>query len=349
MSVRARGRSFQADFKLGDVRHRESFPTFEEAEAYEYECRLAYSLGKPIPGRSVSPRERTKVETISGLIDYVTETRWNRLKSRHAINAPRQARMFADWIGPKVSVAEALTDDRVRAYVQYRLHTTRNAESTINRHLAVIGCLARAALKLRLIDHAPEINKGVEGQGRMRVFTEDEQLLIVTTLRQWGYPDQADLMVWLADTGMRRGETERLLWRDIDLKHGTVTIPGEIAKNYTERTIGLTKAALEVLARMKERHGSAPGPFEWHKRKQSLTAHLWQRLRGHFPTWMDKECVLHTWRHTCASRLVRNGVSLYAVQRWLGHKSPLMTQRYAKFAPADMRGLAEVLDRRLAA
>ena len=37
----------------------------------------------------------------------------------------------------------------------------------------------------------------------------------------------------------------------------------------------------------------------------------------------------HDLRHSCGSELVRNGVSLYVVQKILGHKSPRMTQRYA--------------------
>ena len=37
----------------------------------------------------------------------------------------------------------------------------------------------------------------------------------------------------------------------------------------------------------------------------------------------------HDLRHSCGSELVRSGVSLYVVQRILGHKSPRMTQRYA--------------------
>ena len=38
---------------------------------------------------------------------------------------------------------------------------------------------------------------------------------------------------------------------------------------------------------------------------------------------------LHDLRHSCASQMVRHGVSLYVVQRILGHKSSRMTQRYA--------------------
>lgn len=42
-------------------------------------------------------------------------------------------------------------------------------------------------------------------------------------------------------------------------------------------------------------------------------------------------------RHTFASWLVQKGVSLYEVQRLLGHKTGQMTQRYAHLAPDNLR------------
>lgn len=38
-------------------------------------------------------------------------------------------------------------------------------------------------------------------------------------------------------------------------------------------------------------------------------------------------------------------VELYAVQRLLGHKSPIMTQRYAHHYPESLRDGVETLDR----
>ncbi|MEY2241493.1 tyrosine-type recombinase/integrase [Streptomyces sp. BF23-18] len=49
------------------------------------------------------------------------------------------------------------------------------------------------------------------------------------------------------------------------------------------------------------------------------------RLVPHYPP--------HSMRHTCASWLVQNGVSLYEVQHLLGHESFQTTQRYAHLQP----------------
>ena len=58
----------------------------------------------------------------------------------------------------------------------------------------------------------------------------------------------------------------------------------------------------------------------------------------------------HDLRHTAASLLIREGASVKAVQRSLGHKSAVMTlDRYGHLWPDELEDLAERLDRARAA
>lgn len=51
--------------------------------------------------------------------------------------------------------------------------------------------------------------------------------------------------------------------------------------------------------------------------------------------------VIHTFRHTCASRLIQAGVDLHRVMKWMGHMDIKTTLRYADLAPKDLNeGLA---------
>jgi integrase len=52
----------------------------------------------------------------------------------------------------------------------------------------------------------------------------------------------------------------------------------------------------------------------------------------------------HDLRHTFATRLIQNGVSLYIVQKLLGHKTIKMTERYAHHSPDRLRSSLCVLD-----
>ncbi|MCS6262848.1 MAG: tyrosine-type recombinase/integrase [Nitrospira sp.] len=53
----------------------------------------------------------------------------------------------------------------------------------------------------------------------------------------------------------------------------------------------------------------------------------------------------HDLRHTFATTLVQSGIDLYKVQQLLGHKPPIMTQRYVHHYPESLRDGVEILDR----
>ena len=52
----------------------------------------------------------------------------------------------------------------------------------------------------------------------------------------------------------------------------------------------------------------------------------------------------HTLRHTFASRLVQNGVSLFEVKELLGHSDFSMTQRYSHLSPEGLQRVVKILD-----
>ena len=51
---------------------------------------------------------------------------------------------------------------------------------------------------------------------------------------------------------------------------------------------------------------------------------------------LDDKVHFHSLRHSFASLLVQAGVSLYEVQRLLGHSSPTVTQVYSHLQPDQM-------------
>ena len=55
----------------------------------------------------------------------------------------------------------------------------------------------------------------------------------------------------------------------------------------------------------------------------------------------------HTCRHTCASWMVMQGVSLYLVQKVLGHSTIQVTERYSHLAPDQLQLAANAIDRSL--
>jgi len=58
---------------------------------------------------------------------------------------------------------------------------------------------------------------------------------------------------------------------------------------------------------------------------------------------LDPRLHFHSLRHTFASLLVKDGVSLYHVQKLLGHSSPRVTEIYAHLGGSELLGSVERL------
>jgi site-specific recombinase XerD len=70
----------------------------------------------------------------------------------------------------------------------------------------------------------------------------------------------------------------------------------------------------------------------------------WRWVRKEMGLEKDFEFILHCLRHTCASRLVNNGIDLYVVKEWLGHSTIQVTERYAHLSPGKLAHAASVLE-----
>jgi integrase len=321
-----------------------------EAEAFLLKAQANARLGKPIEDvkEAVEIANGGGGMTIQELFEKVNKKRWtgNAMvkmgKGKYDSNGSiGNARRYVQWCGPKMPVAEALTEEKVAAFVEYcHDKPSPNSGSTLNRYIAALKILSTEAYKLKQLTAVPELPSFPEGQCRMRFFTTEEEKLIQHVTRQWGHDDIADWFAFLCDTGCRAGEANKVRWEAF--QNGRVYLDGTITKNSTPRDLALTPRALAVVKRMRERNPHLHGPFAWTGSDTKRVRNLWGRLRGHFD-WMGPDTVMYTFRHTCASWLVQRGVDLARVQIWMGHKNISMTQRYAKFAPKNMDELAAVL------
>ena len=73
------------------------------------------------------------------------------------------------------------------------------------------------------------------------------------------------------------------------------------------------------------------------------SGHLRRSFRLALSKAKIEEFRFHDPRHTFATRLVQAGIDLYKVQQLLGHKSPIMTQRYAHHYPESLRDGVAIL------
>lgn len=149
--------------------------------------------------------------------------------------------------------------------------------------------------------------------------------------RQKWMQDNHDLVILLIDTGARYSEIANIAWKDIDLPRGEIRLWRNKVQN--ESVIYMTDR-VEAVLRRRQVERNTPTVFAnkaGEKRGYSAIA-----IRKAFRRAGLKDCTIHTLRHTHATRLVQNGLSIQEVKAVLGHTDIRTTMRYAHLEQASV-------------
>jgi len=132
----------------------------------------------------------------------------------------------------------------------------------------------------------------------------------------------------------------------VDLRQNLLKLEGKDTKGKRRRYVPMNEQARQaVLNRLRFRAEHCPdSPWLFcHKDGERI-----QSVQTSFEHARDVADIpgfrIHDLRHTCASWLVMEGVSLYFVKELLGHASIETTERYAHLAPENLRQAVSVLD-----
>lgn len=168
----------------------------------------------------------------------------------------------------------------------------------------------------------------------MRILSQEEEdrLLGAICKRSHRY---YHFSVFLTDTGARPSEAVAVKWTDLN---GRV-VRFRQSKLAVERSLPLTERAARSVHCMLE---SVRGPYS------SIRLHdygtVWKEAKEEVGL-NERVIVPGILRHTCAYRLVRAGLDLQLVQKWLGHKSLAMTMRYTESVDLNLQSCARILER----
>jgi len=178
---------------------------------------------------------------------------------------------------------------------------------------------------------------------RMRFLTHEEASALLDALKEKS-ADVHDMTLLSLHCGLRFGEIASLTWQDVDTERGVLTIRDAKAGS---RYSFLTEQAAEMFKARKE---GKPADYVFQGRKGK-----YNRISLSFFQTVDElglnrgiddprlHVCFHTCRHSHASWLIEEGTDLYTVQKLLGHKTNVMTQRYAHLSENKLRGAAEAL------
>jgi integrase len=165
-------------------------------------------------------------------------------------------------------------------------------------------------------------------------LSSDQIATVIDTAMKYG-GDQYLMFALGIYAGLRKQEIVSARWEWVDFDAGLIRVTqddGFRSKSRKNRTLPLHATLREILEPYRQTDGFIVAP------DATGTAQYRWKLTG-FETIAKAAgvpwCTPHTLRHTFASQLVSNGVSLYKVSQWLGHADIKTTQIYAHLSPAD--------------
>ena len=167
-----------------------------------------------------------------------------------------------------------------------------------------------------------------------RFLSAEETKRLIASVAEDKNRPAAQAITLLLLTGARRREITLAKWEHVDWTKQVLLV--SVSKSGKPRAIALNGAALALLKSIPR---NPPSPYVFPTRLVGLFC-PWDRIRRRAGL---PDVRLHDLRHSFASFLVNQGVSLYVVQGLLGHSSPRMTQRYAHLAPQTLLDAAEMV------
>ena len=224
-----------------------------------------------------------------------------------------------------------------------RLTANNYSSGTTNRVVIVLRHAYNLAIKWQM----PFVVKNPTDGIRLAADVTRERFLSVDEARQLIAAIEADqneparraIMVLLL-TGARRNEITQARWEYINWQKKVLLVP--LSKSGKSRAVALNELALRLLRETPRILGN-PYVFPSGKTgRPCASLHFpWDRIRKRAGLL---ELRLHDLRHSFASFLVNQGVSLYVVQGLLGHAHSRYTQRYAHLTTDTLIEAAERLD-----
>lgn len=152
-------------------------------------------------------------------------------------------------------------------------------------------------------------------------------------------------------TGMRLNEIVNLKWKNVDLNTLIITVGDEefITKGKNQRFIPISDEALTAILTQRKSEQAIPIGDSYVFSKSNGQRYTGEYFTKRFKrackaAGIDKEIHFHSLRHSFASNLVQQGVSLYKVKELLGHASITTTEIYSHLNIDSLRNAISKLD-----
>lgn len=256
--------------------------------------------------------------------------------------------------------------DFINYLYKQRLKGSTIAHYTSNMNTALKEAVIAEIIPSNPMDRIESVKKEVYIPN---FYTDDELIELIEVIKT----QKPELPLTLGIIyGLRREEILGLTWNAIDFKNKSITIRKTVGRGKYD---GVTQFLIKDIPKNKSSYRTLP-MFDFiadllkkYKEKYTLNEKIFGNTyitdykdficlmdNGELvkPDYVDRtfsrilkenrfrHIRLHDLRHSCATLLLRNGVPLPEIQKWLGHSNIITTQRYShldqndKSIPANM-------------
>ena len=217
-----------------------------------------------------------------------------------------------------------------------------NNKSNANRILALISHIFTKAVEWEYVELNPAhgIRRNKE-EKRSRYLSTDEIKRLLGVLDSYPNKNIAHALKIILFTGSRRGEVLGATWNQFNFEKKTWTKPMHKTKQRRTEYIPINDETLSVLMEMRET-------------RNSLFLFPSESKEGHMldfkNSWKNicklanlQDVRVHDLRHTYASLLINNGISLSVIGKLLGHRNTSTTERYAHLNDTTLRKASNII------
>lgn len=234
----------------------------------------------------------------------------------------------------------------------HRAITEARGPYAANRTIAMLSKMFNLAVRWgwRTDNPCRGIKKNAEDK-RERYMSDDERARLLAALP--AIDAQAAAVVRLLIlTGARKGEVFGMRWCDLDLERGTWTKPASATKQGRLHRIPLSPEAVTLLRDLHAVRGNSAHVFPDRSARPVNGSVPDLPIKGIKRQWEAllrtaeiKDLRVHDLRHSFASVLVNEGLSLPVIGALLGHSAVQTTARYAHLADDALRAAASRVGR----
>jgi len=305
-----------------------------------YDKKLAEETLKAIRGDIVRDEHRLKKNKERRLFNEMVEEYFIEKADKRSLDRDRASlKVLGNEF--KNKLIDEITSKDIEAYINKR--KVKVSGGTVNREIACLRCMLNIAIKKGYIEQNPAKNAKRLKEAPWRhkyVFSEDEMFQLINAASLHLRP----ILLMAFGTGLRKGDLLGLRWKDIDFDHGIITVYMQKTESFIE--IPMLPMIRRLLENMKIKSNSEYVLTYKDKQIGDIKRTFQTALKE--SGLKEKGYRFHDIRRTFATLLYNQGVHLIKIQRLLGHKSVLTTERYLGVKFEETRQAIQTLNEPLA-